>query len=116
MPHDGPTAHPPPPPPDIEDAREMFLPYHPFRFQPFWLGLAFGIACAIFMVFAMVISNPGGMKFFEDIFPGYTYSRTIGSFLVGLFWSFGAGFVMGTVTGIIYNWKLRKYAYRTQFH
>ena len=101
----------PPPPLPIEDQREMFFPAHPFPFYPLDLGLALGIAAAIFMLLAVIIAlavNPGGMNFFRDIFPGFRLDSFAG-IIIGLIWSFLSGLVLGLLAGVLYNWRLRRY-------
>ncbi|MFQ5864369.1 MAG: hypothetical protein ACE5IW_03975 [bacterium] len=105
-----------PPPPPIEKQREMFFPARPLKFHVLYLGLAFGIAAAVFMLLSMIIAlavNPTGMKLFEDIFPGFRLEQSFGAVLIGLLWSFVTGFVIGTVTGLLYNWRLKRYVIRT---
>ncbi|MFQ5823291.1 MAG: hypothetical protein ACE5JB_04480 [bacterium] len=107
---------PPPPPPKIEEQRERFFPAQPLRFHVLYLGLAIGIAAAVFMLFSIIIAlaiNPTGMKLFEDIFPGFKLEPNVGSIFIGLLWSFVAAFVFGTFTGLIYNWRLLKYVVTT---
>ena len=110
----GPGGHPPPPP-DIEDQQEMFFPPNPTRVYPLDLGVAFGITAMLFMITAIAISlavSPAGMQFFEDIFVGFDIANMTGR-IIGLIWSFGTGFVLGTFTGFFYNWRLRRYVVRT---
>ncbi|MDZ7292258.1 MAG: hypothetical protein ONB44_15870 [candidate division KSB1 bacterium] len=110
MPH-LPDHPPPPPPPAIEAQQEMFVPVRPFRFYPVDLGLAFGMAAAVFMLLAMLIAvakgNPASMNFFEDIFPGFNL-KTVGGIFLGLVGSFVAAFILGFLTGLLYNWRVRR--------
>ena len=103
-------GHPPPPPPEIEDQREMFFPATPFRFYPLDLGLAFGLSAAIFMLLTIIVAtatHSSGLIFFKDIFPGFDLN--LPGIIIGLVWAFGAGFVLGGLTGFWYNWRLRQY-------
>lgn len=112
---------PPNPPGPIEDQREMFFPTRPFRFYPVDLGLAFGIAAALFMFFYTIItlavnklgSATASLVFFEQIFPGFHLGSTLSTFIlgtfVGLIWSFVLGFVLGTLIGFVYNLRLKRY-------
>jgi hypothetical protein len=86
----------------------------PFRFYPLDLGIAVGTAAAFFMLLVMFVTllvNPTGMKFFEDVFPGFSL-RTFWGFVAGLLWSFGTGFLLGLGAGYFYNWRLRSYVMR----
>ncbi|MFQ5710119.1 MAG: hypothetical protein ACE5HO_21910 [bacterium] len=99
-----------PPPPDIEKEREP-VTSRPHWLYPFDLGLALGIAAALFMLIAMLITsavNPSGMKLFEDLFAGFNLATFSGR-IIGLIWSFGSGFLLGTFTGLLYNLRLRRY-------
>ncbi|MFQ5637930.1 MAG: hypothetical protein ACE5IR_08020 [bacterium] len=114
MPHLGGSTGHPPGPADIEDQREIFLPAEPCRFYPFDLGVAFGIAAFVFFLFMVIISlahDPPGMEFFVDVFPGFTLATVYG-IIIGLIWSFATGFVLGTMTGFVYNYLLRHYVVR----
>ncbi|MFQ5708736.1 MAG: hypothetical protein ACE5HO_14870 [bacterium] len=112
----------PPPPPPIEDQREMFFPTKPFRFYPVDMGLAIGIAAALFMLFYVVVAlavnklglGSANLGFFEQLFPGFHLGNTIGTVfagtLIGMIWSFGLGFLLGLLIGVVYNLRLKAYA------
>jgi hypothetical protein len=68
------------------------------------------------MLFAVIIAlllNHNGMKFFEDIFAGFQLHGGALRVLIGVLWSFVTGFVLGTVSGFVYNFLLRKYVVRS---
>ena len=103
------------PPPTIEDQRELFFPAIPSRIHAFDFGIAFGIAAVVFMLLSIIIAlavNPSGLKFFEDVFHGFNLS-SFPRILLGLLWAFGTGFVLGTLTGLLYNLRLRRYVIRS---
>ncbi len=98
-----------PPPPTIERLRELFFPARPFWFHPWHLGLALGIAAALFMLFYVILvllinlSMVSGatLQFFVDIFPGF--NLTFVGIIIGIVWSFVLGFVFGIFLGLGYN-------------
>ncbi len=99
------------PPPPVEAQQEMFFPQVPFRMYPLDLGLAFGLAAAVFMAIAILLAkfaNAGSTSIFEGVLPGFSLTSFSG-IVIGLFWSLAGGFVIGVLTGVFYNLRLRRY-------
>lgn len=98
-------------PPPIYARQEMFAPAQPFRFYPLDLGLALGVAAAVFMLLAMLVSiagdNAEGLRFFQTLFPGFTPGHKL-SILIGLVWSFVYGGIVGFAIGVLYNWRVNR--------
>jgi hypothetical protein len=88
----------------------MFFPTLPFRFHPLDLGIAVGLAGAVFMLLSFVVASafkPSAMGIFKDIFLGFDMSFP--RLLIGVLWAFAGGFVFGAFAGFLYNWRLRSY-------
>jgi hypothetical protein len=98
-------------PPPIYAQQEMFAPAQPFRFYPLDLGLALGVAAAVFMLLAMLVAiagnNAEGLRFFQTLFPGFTPAHKL-SIVIGLAWSFVYGGIAGFATGVLYNWRMNR--------
>jgi len=106
-------------PPPIYAQQEMFAPARPFRFYPFDLGLALGVASAVFMLIAMLVTMAGdnaeGLKFFQILFPGFMPGHKL-SIVIGLVWSFVYGGIVGFATGVLYNWRVNRISGGTHQH
>jgi hypothetical protein len=99
------------PPPPVEAQQTMFFPPSPFRLYPMDLGFAFGVTATVFMALAILLAkftNAGSMSIFEDVLPGFHLTSLTG-IIIGLFWSLAGGFVLGVLTGVFYNLRLRRY-------
>ena len=99
------------PPPPVEAQQELFFPSAPFRIYPMDLGLAFGLTAMVFLAFAILLAkftNGGNPSVFEGVLPGFSLTSLAG-IVIGLFWSLAGGFVIGVLTGVFYNLRLRRY-------
>lgn len=95
----------------LETQRELFFPATPLRLYPIDLGLAFGLTATLFMAFAIMLakfSGRGSMSFFESLLPGFSLNGALG-IVLGLLWCFIGGLVIGVLTGVLYNLRLRRY-------
>ena len=108
MPHVPGHAEPPPP---VEAQQELFFPQAPLRMYPMDLGLAFGLTATVFMALAILLAKftgSGSTSIFEGVLPGFSLTSLAG-IVIGLFWSLAGGFVIGVLTGVFYNLRLRRY-------
>ena len=99
------------PPPPVEAEQKVFFPQTPLQVYPIDLGLAFGLTAAVFMALAILLAkftNGGSTSIFEGVLPGFSLASLSG-IVIGLFWSLAGGFVIGVLTGVFYNLRLRRY-------
>ena len=99
------------PPPPVEAEQRVFFPQTPLRVYPLDLGLAFGLTVAVFTALAILLAkftNNGSTSVFEGLLPGFSLTSPAG-IVIGLFWSLAGGFVIGVLTGVFYNLRLRRY-------
>ncbi|NUO78676.1 hypothetical protein HUU05_01245 [candidate division KSB1 bacterium] len=98
------------PPPPVDAQQEVFFPQAPLQIYPIDLGLAFGLTSAVFTAIAILLAkfSNGSITLFEQILPGFSLASLAG-IVIGLFWSLAGGFVLGVLTGVFYNLRLRRY-------
>lgn len=99
------------PPPPVEAEQRVFFPQTPLQIYPLDLGFAFSLTAAVFMAFAILLAkftNNGSTSAFESLLPGFSLASLAG-IAIGLFWSLAGGFVIGVLTGVFYNLRLRRY-------